>query len=285
MKKLERQKEGFKNTMKQGQWLINPYKIRKRKSIFRNRFFWLSILISLISGGIFYLIYFSSLFQIKEIQISGSQKIPKAEIENLTQNLIEQKILFFLTKSIFLTDFDKINMEILEKFPKITKVDFERNFTASILTVKIEERKPVAVLITPEEKYFFIDKEGIIFEEADQNIEGFLKIKNLTLNPEADLLNKKVIEKELLLQILEIESKLKNTIKISPEEILIVSDENLTVLTPEGWLIYFNFNKDLNWQLTKLKAVLENSVPLEKRKNLEYIDLRFSDLAPFKYRD
>jgi len=271
--------------MKQGQWLINPYKIRKRKSIFRNRFFWLSILISLISGGIFYLIYFSSLFQIKEIQISGSQKIPKAEIENLTQNLIEQKILFFLTKSIFLTDFDKINMEILEKFPKITKVDFERNFTASILTVKIEERKPVAVLITPEEKYFFIDKEGIIFEEADQNIEGFLKIKNLTLNPEADLLNKKVIEKELLLQILEIESKLKNTIKISPEEILIVSDENLTVLTPEGWLIYFNFNKDLNWQLTKLKAVLENSVPLEKRKNLEYIDLRFSDLAPFKYRD
>ena len=81
------------------------------------------------------------------------------------------------------------------------------------------------------------------------------------------------MEKELLSKILEINTELKN-LEILAKEVLIVSDDRLNVETQEDWEIYFNPKKDLNWQLTKLKAVLEeNYLPKE------YIDLRFGDRA------
>jgi len=68
-------------------------------------------------------------------------------------------------------------------------------------------------------------------------------------------------------------------------EVSIISEERLNAKTSEGWEIYFNLEGDINWQLTKLGAVLEKEIPPEKRENLEYIDLRFGNFAPFKYRD
>ena len=65
---------------------------------------------------------------------------------------------------------------------------------------------------------------------------------------------------------------------------MIVSDEKLTGLTTEDWEVYFNLQKDIEWQLTKLRAVLEEKIPPEKRKDLEYIELRFGNFAPFKYK-
>jgi len=55
-----------------------------------------------------------------------------------------------------------------------------------------------------------------------------------------------------------------------------------------GWEIYFNLQKDqkdIDWQLVKLRAVLEEKIPSENRKDLEYIELRFGNFAPYKYKD
>jgi len=69
------------------------------------------------------------------------------------------------------------------------------------------------------------------------------------------------------------------------QELLIVSEARFEAKTLEGFQIYFNFQEDLDWQLTKLKAVLEEEISQERRKNLEYIDVRFGNFAPYKYRD
>lgn len=265
-----------------------PYRVKKRKSIWENRFFWLGILILIIFGGIFYLICFHSFFQLKVIQISGNQKVATENLENLIREKISQRVLFFPTKSIFFTNLNEINKDILEKFPQIAQVNLDREFPNTILA-QIEERKPVAIFCytQPEGDYpncFFIDKEGIIFEKILEIDPQFLKIKNLALTTELQL-GEKIIEKKLLSQILEVEGKLKNELKIFSEEILVVSEERFNVKTSEGWQIYFNFREDLGWQLTKLKAVLEKEIPLERRKDLEYIDLRFGNFAPYKYKD
>ena len=57
---------------------------------------------------------------------------------------------------------------------------------------------------------------------------------------------------------------------------VIVSEERLNVKTSEGWEIYFNTADDLDWQVQELALVLEKQITPEKRRNLEYIDLRFS---------
>jgi len=97
-------------------------------------------------------------------------------------------------------------------------------------------------------------------------------------------LGNKVIEKEFLSSILDTESKLENNLKIPVEEVLVVSDERINLKTSEGWEIYLNPKGDVDWQLTKLSEVLEKEIPLEKRGNLQYIELRFGNFAPYKYQ-
>ena len=257
-----------------------PYRVKKKKPIFRNRFFWLGILIFVVIFGIFYSICFLSFFQIKEIKISGNQKVLTEDLQKVIQNQIEKKILSHPSKSIFLINLKEINEMVLEKFPQLAKINLKRSFPDTML-IEIEERKPVAVFCQ-KEHYFFIDGEGIIFEEVSEADPQWLQIKNLTLTTDLKI-GEEAIKKEKLSQVLEIESKLNENLKIL--EVSIIAEERLNAKTSEGWEIYFNLESDLNWQLTKLGAVLEEEILPENRKNLEYIDLRFGNLAPFKYRD
>ena len=268
-----------------------PYRIKKKKSIFRNRFFWLGILILIVFIGLFYFLVFSSFFQIKEIKISGNsafaealadrQKISVENIQEVIEKEIEQRVLFLPTKSIFLADFPKIKAKISETFPQIAQINFKREFPDT-LTAKVEERKPTAVF-NQEDLYFFLDKEGIIFENT--LAEGqLIKIKKAVKAKELKL-GDVVLEKELLSSILEIEPKLENNLKIPIEEVLVVSDERINLKTSEGWEIYLNPRGDIEWQLTKLRVDLEEEIPQERRKDLEHIELRFGNFAPYKYRD
>jgi cell division protein FtsQ len=242
------------------------------------------ILILIFCGGIFYLICFASIFQIKEIKISGNEKIPSENISSLVEEKTIKKFLFLESRSIFLANFKEMKKNILEKFPQIWQVSLKRGFPNTIF-IQIEERKPVAIFCQ-DENNFLIDKEGIIFEKLN-NIEnpvniGYptVRLQNLTLKGNLNL-GEKAIEKELLSKILEINSKLNENLKIQIVEASIVSEERLNVKTSEGWEVYFNLKEDLNWQLTKLSLVLKERIPPEKRGNLKYIDLRFGKIYVF----
>ncbi len=260
-----------------------PYRIKKNRSIFKNRFFWQAFFILIALGGIFYLICFSYPFQIKEIKISGNEKVLTENLENIIQEQISRNLIFFPTKSIFLVNFNTLKSAALEKFPQIDQINFKRKFPQAI-EITVKERSPIAVLCR-EEKCFFIDEDGIVFEETSGEGE-YPKIKNSIINqPLALDLGDKAIENELLRLILETGSKLEKDFKIPIKEFSIVSNENVRAKTLEDWEIYFNPEGDLEWQLTKLKADLEEEIPQERRKDLEYIELRFGNFAPYKLKN
>jgi len=267
-----------------------PYKIKRKKSILKNRFFWIGVLIIVISICLFYLICFLDFFQIEKIEIFGEQKVKTENIKNLIEKEISKKILFFPTKSIFLADLDNIQISILEEFPQITKVNLEREFPR-VLKVEVIERKPVAVFVNTSQNFedqnqdifFFIDRAGIIYERVSEEItKDMFGIKNSGLGRESKL-GEQIVEREKLAKILEIERKLKNDLKIQINSVEIVSEQRLNIKISEGWEIYFNSQKSPDWQLTELGLILEKKIPLEKREQLEYIDLRF-DKIYYKYR-
>lgn len=263
-----------------------PYQIKKKKSIFKRSVFWLSFFSLIILGAIFYFLFFSDFFQIEKVTVATEKKVSSENIKQIVENELEGKILFFRTKSIFLVNLNKIRENLLNEFPQIAEIEIKREFPDK-LNLRVLERKEVGISChtqPPAEQpnCFFLDKEGVVFENASEDsqllkIEGGKLINDLKLG-------ERVIEKELLTSILKIESKLKNDLKIPLKEAKITSEEEINFKTLEGWEIYFNPENDLNWQLTKLKAVLEEEIPLEKRQDLEYIDLRFGNLAPYKYR-
>lgn len=251
-----------------------PRRIKKRKSIFRFRFFWLGLLFLIILGTVFYFVVFSSVFKIKEIQISGDVKIPVEEIKNIISEQINKN---YFKKNIFLVNLKEINRVLLERFPQIAKVGLERGFP-DVLAVLVEEKRPVAIFLQGE-NYYFVDNEGVAFEKISRIPPQMLKIKNSIWISDLEL-GKGVLSKEKLGQILKIETKL-NDLEIPLREVLIISEKRLNVETSEYWKIYFNLEKDLDWQLTELDLLIKKRIPPDKRKNLEYIDLRFEKIYIF----
>jgi cell division protein FtsQ len=230
-------------------------------------------------GALFYFAVFSPNFQIQEIKISGNQKIPAEDIENSIRERVSQKLLFFPTKSIFLIDSDGIVSQLLEKFPQIEKINLKRKLPATLIA-KIQERLLIAVWCQNEE-CFSIDKTGVIFERSSPDSGLIIKSPEVKEPP---LLGQIVIEENLLQKIFGVRGGLTN-LKIGAKEFIVLQRERTNIKTLEGWEIYFNPAGDINWQLTKLRLVLEKEVPPERRKDLEYIDIRFGNFAPYKYRE
>ncbi len=268
-------------------------RFKKKKSIFKSRFFWIATLILFVVGTVFYFVFFSDFFQVKEIRISGNQEVHDSDIENNIRNQIFHKFFFFSSKSIFLVNFKKINEIILKKFPQIAQINLRRKFPDAVI-IEIKEREPVGVwcqlhqatsanyqLLSVEDCYLF-DEKGIAFKKNDRNIESLLFVKDLNKRKEIEL-GRQVINKKIIKAIQEIKTKL-SSIRISIKEFILFSDKRLNVKTSQGWEVYFNPEKDIDWQIKKLNLVLEKQIPLENRKDLEYIDLRFGNLAPFKYK-
>ena len=162
-----------------------PYRIKKRKSIFRSRFFWYFVFVIFFCGGMLYFTLFSLTFQLKEIKISGNKEVSMEKIKQIIEEETDKKILFLSSKSIFLADLNEVQRILLETFPQIAEARFEKDFPGFI-TAEIEERKPVAIFYQGEQR-FLIDKEGIAFNfvsDADSSIKIIIKNQSLADNLE-----------------------------------------------------------------------------------------------------
>jgi len=265
--------------MRKRQVFRKPYRVKRKKSIFKNRFFWLSILGLIIFGALFYFFIFSSFFQVEKIIVSGNEKISEEEISSLIKKNVEKKILFFSTKSIFLTNLKKIRENLLDNFPQIAEIEMARGFP-NVLSARITERTEIAVFCQVE-NCFLLDTNGVIFEEAQVEDDLIKIINEQKIN--GAVLGEKVIEKDYLEKVFKIQKYISEEFEFEVKEFFVFK-ERLNAKTNEDWEIYFDPKGDLNWQLTKLRLVLEEKIPSEKRRDLEYIELRFGDFASFRYR-
>lgn len=223
--------------------------------------------------------FFSETFQIKEVIISGEEKVSKDELKSLIEEKLEKEILFVKTRSIFLANLNEIKKDILNNFPQISEIEIRRGLPNS-LNVVAAKRLGTAIWCQ-KDNCFLLDNKGVIFEEFSGETDSPKIIDRR--NIDAFSLGEKVIDEKRLEQILEIESKIIKDLKIAIPAVSRITDERLDINTFEGWEIYFNLTEDVSWQLQKLSLVLEKEIPPENRGNLEYIDLRFTRVY-YKYR-
>lgn len=262
-----------------------PHRLKRKRSIIKRPFFWFLILFLVLAIGIFYILVFWEKFQVAEIKISGNQKVSTKDIENIVLSNITKKIFSFgkieiVSKSIFLVNQKQIAQEIENRFAQVETARIKRKFPQSLI-LEIIERRPFAVFCgNIAEKCFFIDKNGVIFESVETAPESFIIIRQ---SPEKELfLGQKIIDKNVIEGISEINKNLNENFQIDVKEAAISLPEKLEIKTSENWQIYFNLEFDIDLQVTKLELLLKQEIPPENRKNLEYIDLRFKDRAYYK---
>jgi len=267
--------------MRKSQWARSPHQFRRKKSILRNRYFWIFVLIVIAVGTLTNLLIFHATFQIQEIRVVGNQQVATAKIQNLVREQTRKKILFFDSESIFLIDAKKIGASLLTQFPQIGSADTKRDFPNQ-LEVSIRERVPVAVFLQ-EQNLFLVDEEGIAFKHASGTPLNIFTIQDQIFERDISL-GDQVVEKEKLTQFLSIGSHLKEA-DLLLESVEVLSQERVNARVFVGWEIYFNLAQNLDWQLEKLTLVLENQISEEQRGELEYIDVRFGDKAYYRYRE
>lgn len=256
-----------------------PHRHGRRKSIFKKRSFWTSLLALAALFGALYLVIFSDIFQVEHLRIEGQSQLAP-EIEKLVQGGLEKKFLLFGTKSIFLVNSGRLKEIVLEKFPQVGELQIKKTFP-NVLNLALAERREAAVFCA-ETQCFLLDAEGVIFAPAFES--SLPKVRNLRESREPAL-GDKVVDKETIDVVLRLRENLESNAGVFAEEFSLVSEDRLNVKTTEGWEIYFNLQKSLSEQVAALSALLQERFTPEKRQQLEYIDLRFDRIFVYPARN
>lgn len=267
-------------------------RIKPKKSIFTRLWFWIGLLSVIVIASVAYLAVFYSGVQIKNIIVSGNQKVLSQDIENLISDNINYKILGIgswkiSSRSIFLIDSDKLQKEVLDKFPIIENVKVVKRFMQT-LELQVNERAFFAVFCPSLDraiegipgKCFSMDNNGIIFEPLyvmPQNIVIVLQAEN----GRQIFAGENVVSQDIMDLITKVGKNLKDNLQINLKEAFVADSNRLNVTTSENWQIYFDLGpgSDISSQLTKLNLLLKGGISPTSRKNLRYIDLRPEDRA------
>lgn len=240
-------------------------RFKRRKKIYQRKIFWRVIFLFLFLVLVFDFFAFSPLFELKKIEFKGN--------ENLNLKTLETEILVETKGKIF---FNSKNLEekILKKFPEIETIKISKSFQKII--VRLKERKPIFNFVE-NEKFFLISEDGVLFKKGKK--EDLIEIEKEKYSPK---IGERVFSKEEIKTILEILEKIK---QFSPKRIKFIEPEKVSFLAEDGFEIYFSLEKPIDWQITKLKTLIEKEfTSKEELKNLEYIDLRFGNFATFKLK-
>lgn len=252
--------------------------LRRRKSIFTNLYFSLSVFASIIilSAAGFFL--FSPRFQIQQLSVSGNQDIPTEELERIAGEKIKTSFSFlgfdFSTSSIFLSSRNGID-NLLEAFPEIDKVSVKKNFPNGI-SLQIVEKTPFAVWtdVFDNSKCYLVDKNGSFIKNYEEK-EEYASLIRISEKEKIDNLDKK----DILSSLSKIESEVaKYSISVKGFDIYKAKAVAQTSLSCDI-VFYIGNNEDyadLDWQIDKLGNFL-NSEYSSGLGNLKYIVLRFGN--------
>lgn len=198
------------------------------KRFIKNKFLICGGIVFLIFLSIFYLLFFTDLFLLREIKVIGNNKISKEEIINLTALKGGERL--------YRISLSEIREKLLQH-PRIEEVFVVRHLP-SILEIKIKEKEPLAILVK-ENKGFLISKKGDIISgivPEDYFFYPVLEIKN----------------EEFKKSFLNFLAWLKNNKSYLPVyesfSKIILEEDNIIFITKNNVKIYFPLITEKDWQ-------------------------------------
>lgn len=238
---------------------------RRRSMLFLIRLIFLIVLV--------YIFLFSSLFKIQVVEIFGNKEVSSEEIKDN-----------FNYGNIFLTTENKVRDNLIKKIPKISDLEISKNLINRSVKLTIEERERLGIACHVKEETencFYIDNQGVIFEDAPQT-SGSLILLIKDYSQREFYLGKKIFEQRIVDFISRARQDLSSEIGLIALDFNVLSfpSKDLKVMTSEGWYIIFDLEGDIKNQLLSLKAALEEKI--QERENLEYVDLRIENRIYYK---
>lgn len=195
---------------------------------------------------IFYLLYFTDLFLLKEIRITGNNKISKEEIIKFTELKGGERL--------YKISLSTIRKKLL-KHPRIEEVLVIRHLPG-LLEIRVKEKEPLAILIR-DNKGFLISKKGDI-------ISGILP-EDYLFYPVVEIKNEEF--KESFLNFLSWLKSNKSYLPVYESfSKIILEEDSITFITKNQVKIYFPLVMEKDWQF--LYKNLDRIITYFYEKNL-----------------
>ncbi|MDP3901208.1 MAG: FtsQ-type POTRA domain-containing protein [bacterium] len=238
--------------------------------------FWMFILALIVACFVAYALFFSAFFRVQEIRVLGAETL---SADALREKVVFRDIPFVPSTNILLFDGEATVKGIEETFPKVREVRVRRIFPSTIKIQAVERRES---LVWCQSQCFAVDETGIAFEER----EGPGALTAYKEGGEAEL-RQRVLSPESISLVLQFSESIEGVPEVREAGITlpsfkVLSEETVIALTSEGWEIYLSLQEDAAWQTAKFGAVFQRELTAERRKALEYVDVRFGDQAYVK---
>lgn len=234
--------------------------------------------------------------QISDISIRGFETLREEDLANALSSILSDSFAHGLIPNsfIFFTPVQKISIQIKELFPSIAHAHMQTKFPNTLI-VTITEHQLFGVLCndtdskdTPnqnqrERMCAYIDTEGVAYQKAPET-QGFLILK-ISLDTPTITIGQQVIDRTVIQHIAQFNKTLPQIIgsPIINYHIQRPASHELAIITERGFSLLVKDDADVDATLYTLKTLLEKEIG-SKRRNLDYIDLRFGNKVFYKFK-
>lgn len=222
-----------------------------------------------------WLLFFSTLFKIKKIEVSGAGAGASEEIELIARRLGENRLVG--KNNLLLYNKKDLNKILNEKY-YLDSLTIKKNLFHT-LAITLREEQPAAVW-REAGQYYYLDGQGNIINQIDPlSINGlnYPLIENSTaVKIEGRKAN---INEEAISYILNLFNEFKDNKHNFTVERFIISQNSNTVEMAilDGPKIYFNIKSSLAEQTAKLDLIVRDKLRNDFKSAKEYIDLRYAN--------
>jgi hypothetical protein len=285
----------------------------------RLQLFFIIVFIIFLIAFTYWFLFISPYFQIHEIKVEGYKPSFAVWVDLYLRQNNTHFVPFWVyalcpkylanNKSYLNFYFSGLEETILKKFPKIEKVTMLLDWKTGILTIDIKQREiaflwclqkePTPMIseegnllskaetnfLSESELCYYLDKNGIIFDEAPKTQGSFLK-KILIIESKKRPLGSQVIapaKLEKLNQAFVLSAKEESPISINYLEIKTENFTEVKLIANEGFYILYNLNDDFN-EILKIIAGMKEEQLGGSFSNLEYMDYRYPLKMYYKIR-
>lgn len=222
--------------------------------------------------------------ELKDYLISKFPEISDVKIEKSSEkNPSEREIKVYLVKrdmAAIWCEADLASPVKADEFKPVEEENFESTTSAAALISDSEEDRAKEEI----KNCFYVDREGVIFEEAPLTF-GALIVLVKDFSGDEIFLGAKIAGPKSIEFILEVRDWMAKNSDVSLSEFSIdKEDRQLRGLTAEGWQIVFNDSQTAADQGFIIKKILEQEIK-DKRRDLEYVDLRIENRIYYKYKN
>ena len=195
-------------------------------------------------------------FAIKYVEVQGAQQTNQQQVLELAQEQMTQKRFWFWSQGnlLFFSQRQLIKT-LLAQYP-LERVGLNKKFPQT-LVIKIKE-KPLAAVWLAEGQRYYLDSLGVATGVVGEN-------SNLVIEPET------VSFIGALDQLI----KSRADFEVSHYVLTSPAAEDITLVTKDGWEVYFSLQDSAVNQANKLILILQKRVA--DRSQLQYIDLRYGE--------